>query len=121
MSLSLLITAGVDAASSAAAALGSHPFAAPGALSSSPGGSIIGIGQVTLAMCVVLAAIFACAYVARRLRGGVGRAAAALDVIAEIRLGSKERAVLLQVGRTQVLVGVAPGSVNTLHVLAEPV
>src|SRR5581483_10684569 len=45
----------------------------------------------------------------------------ALDVLADIPLGQKERAVLLKVGQTQILVGVAPGRVNTLHVLAEPI
>jgi flagellar protein FliO/FliZ len=45
----------------------------------------------------------------------------ALNVIGEVRLGPKERAVLLQVGTTQLLVGVAPGQVSALHVLAEPV
>ena len=40
--------------------------------------------------------------------------------IADIPLGQKERAVLLKVGNTQILVGVAPGQVNTLHVLTEP-
>jgi flagellar protein FliO/FliZ len=42
-------------------------------------------------------------------------------VIADIPLGQKERAVLLKVGQTQILVGVAPGQVNTLHVLTEPI
>ncbi len=46
--------------------------------------------------------------------------ASAIDVIAEVPLGQKERAVLLQVGTTQILLGVAPGRVNALHVLAEP-
>jgi flagellar protein FliO/FliZ len=42
-------------------------------------------------------------------------------VLAEVRLGPKERAVLLKVGATQLLVGVGPGRVNVLHVLAEPI
>ncbi len=41
-------------------------------------------------------------------------------MVADLRLGPKERAVLLQVGGTQLLVGVAPGQINALHVLAEP-
>jgi flagellar protein FliO/FliZ len=45
----------------------------------------------------------------------------AIDVIADIPLGQKERAVLLKVGKAQILIGVAPGRVNTLHVLAEPI
>jgi flagellar protein FliO/FliZ len=42
-------------------------------------------------------------------------------VLADVPLGQKERAVLLKVGAQQILLGVAPGRVNTLHVLAEPI
>lgn len=99
----------------------SHPFAAPGSAAAAPAVGVGGLGEVTLALGVVLAAIFALAWVVRRVRGIGVRAAEALDVLAEVRLGPKERAVLLKVGTTQLLVGVAPGRVNTLHVLAEPV
>jgi flagellar protein FliO/FliZ len=98
-----------------------HTFAAPGAAASVPLSGVAGLGQVTLALCIVLGAIFLCAWLARRMRNiGVG-AAGAMSVIAEVRLGPKERAVLLQVGAAQLLVGVAPGQVTALHVLTEPV
>ncbi len=97
-----------------------HVFAAPGPLTSVPGSGVAGLGQVTLAQCIVLGAIFLCAWFARRMRNiGSGRAGA-VNVIAEVRLGPKERAVLLQVGTTQLLVGVAPGHISALHVLTEP-
>jgi flagellar protein FliO/FliZ len=97
-----------------------HPFAAPDmAAGPSPTG-LGGLGEVTLALVVVLAAIFALAWLVRRVRAVAGRAEA-LAVLAEVRIGPKERAVLLKVGGAQLLVGVAPGHVNTLHVLAEPV
>jgi len=79
------------------------------------------LSEVALALGLVLVAIFALAWVVRRARGIGGRAASALDVLAEVRLGPKERAVLIRVGNEQLLIGVAPGHVNTLHVLAEPV
>lgn len=44
-----------------------------------------------------------------------------IQVLASTPLGQRERAVLLQVGSDQILVGVAPGSVNTLHELSNPV
>lgn len=72
---------------------------------------------MTLALAVVLAAVFAAAWLMRRLRGFGQRNAQAIQVVADISLGGKERAVLLQVGATKLLVGVAPGHVNTLHVL----
>jgi flagellar protein FliO/FliZ len=97
-----------------------HVFAAPGPVSSVPGSGIAGLGQVTLALCIVLGAIFLCAWFARRMRNISGGRAGVLNVVAELRLGPKERAVLLQVGTTQLLVGVAPGQISALHVLAEP-
>jgi hypothetical protein len=45
----------------------------------------------------------------------------AIEILADVAVGAKERAVLVQVGRQQLLLGVAPGRVNTLHVLTEPV
>jgi flagellar protein FliO/FliZ len=108
------------AAPSAAAPL-SRPFAAPEAAGAPPAPGIGGLGEVTLALAIVLAAIFALAWLVRYLRGTSARTAAVLDVLAEVRLGPKERAVLLKVGTTQLLLGVAPGRVNALHVLTDPV
>jgi flagellar protein FliO/FliZ len=96
-------------------------FAAPGAVTSAPVSGVASLGQVTLALCIVLGAIFLCAWVARRMRNISSGRAGAVNVVAEVRLGAKERAVLLQVGNTQLLVGVAPGQINALHVLAEPI
>ncbi len=113
----------VSAAASAALAAASsvaRPFAAPDmAAGPSPAG-FGGLGEVTLALCVVLIVIFALAWVTKRVRAVAGRADA-LAVLAEVRIGPKERAVLIRVGAAQLLVGVAPGQVNTLHVLPQPV
>jgi flagellar protein FliO/FliZ len=98
-----------------------HPFAAPQAASPPASPGVTGLGQVTLALLVVLAAVFAVAWVVKRMRGFGNRVGDAIDVIADIPLGQKERAVLLKVGQAQILVGVAPGQVNTLHVLTEPI
>ena len=35
-----------------------HVFAAPGAVGAVPGSAVAGVGQVTLALCIVLGAIF---------------------------------------------------------------
>ncbi len=81
---------------------------------------ISGLGEVTLALVVVLLAVFVFAWIVRRVRGMGNRVGTAIDVLAEVPLGQKERAVLLKVGQTQILLGVAPGRVSTLHVLTEP-
>jgi flagellar protein FliO/FliZ len=91
------------------------PFASPAARSApGPAGGTL---RVTVAMIVVLAAVLGAAWLARRLRGVSGVPARGLEVLAQVSLGTRERAVLIRVGEHQVLVGVAPGSVRTLHVL----
>jgi len=42
---------------------------------------------------------------------------ASLKTVAGILVGQKERVVLVQVGERQVLIGVAPGQINLLHVV----
>ena len=98
----------------------SHPFAAPQIAGSAHVTGVSGLGEVTLALIAVLAAVFVFAWVVRRVRGMGNRVGDAIDVLADVPLGQKERAVLLRVGGTQILLGVAPGRVNTLHVLTEP-
>lgn len=99
----------------------SHPFAAPQTVTAPTAPTAGGLAQVTFALLIVLIAIFAVAWIARRMRGFSNRVAGgSIDVLADIPLGQKERAVLLKVGPKQILLGVAPGRVNTLHVLEEP-
>ena len=114
-------SAPVQSAASApgAAPQTAHVFADPNAMAAAPQGGIAGVGQITLSLCIVLAAIFAFAWLARRMRS-LGFNGRALDIVADVRLGPKERAVVLQVGNQQLLLGVAPGHVTTLHVLPEP-
>ena len=102
-------------------AFAAEPFAAPEAAKSVSSSPAAGLTQVTLSLMLVLAAVFAAAWIVRRLRNFGRPGAGAVEIIADVALGTKERAVLIQVGAQQLLLGVAPGRVNTLHVLAEPV
>jgi len=110
--------AGALAAGNAGAAE-SPLFAAPQAtqVPATGAGSFV---QVTIALAVVLAAVFAAAWLMQRLRNFGGGQAGSIKVITSVALGAKERAVVVQVGAQQLLLGVAPGRVTTLHVLAEP-
>ena len=72
---------------------------------------------MALALLVVLAAVFAAGWLSRRLRGFGPARGQQLELLAQLPLGPRERAVLLRVGSQQLLLGVAPGSVSTLHVL----
>lgn len=99
----------------------SRLFAAPAAAAHAPALGAGGLVSVTLALLAVLAAVFALAWLARRMRAFGNRASGSLEVLANLPLGAKERAVLLKVGGAQILVGVTPGQVNTLHVLEQPI
>ena len=103
------------------AAPAARPFAAPTVTTSAAPSGIASLGQVTLSLGLVLAVIFAAAWIVRRMRGFNRAASASLDVIADLPLGQKERAVLVRVGTQQILLGVAPGRVSTLHVLTQPI
>jgi flagellar protein FliO/FliZ len=95
-------------------------FAAPQTAPAAHAGGIGGLGEVTLALLLVLGAVFALAWLLKRVRAYGSRVGSAVDVLAQVPLGQKERAVLIKVGQTQLLLGVAPGRVNTLYVLPEP-
>lgn len=117
-----VISAGVMALCLAAPAVfAAEKFAAPKANEPATAVGAGGLAQVTLSLLLVLAAVFAAAWVVRRLRGFGKFNNGALQVITEIAVGTKERVVLIQVGTQQLLIGVAPGRVSTLHVLSEPV
>ena len=119
MRLAFAITLGVCLASVASAA--EKPFAAPQVAEHVPATTAGGLLQVTLSLLLVLAAVFAAAWVTRRLRGFGNASSRAIQIIADAPLGTKERAILIQVGGQQLLLGVAPGHVNLLHVLTENV
>lgn len=85
-----------------------------------PAVGVTGMLQVLLGLGAVLVAIFVAAWLARRLYRGPMLTGGQLRVLGGVSMGSRERVVLLQVGEKQLLVGVAPGRVQTLHVLDEP-
>jgi len=89
-------------------------FAAPGA--AAHGGATSGTLEVTLALLLVVGFIVLLAWGLRRMRrfgvGGSDR----IQVLSDRALGPKERCVLVRVGDTDILVGVAQGAVRPLHV-----
>lgn len=70
--------------------------------------------ELALALAFVLAVIVAIAWLTRRMRNAYG-ANGPVRVIAEVSLGQKERAVLVQVDGRRLLLGVATGAVSLLH------
>ncbi len=80
-----------------------------------------GLLRVCLSLGVVIALILGAGWVLRRLQGGAVRSGGHLRALESIAIGMKERVVLVQAGDKQLLLGVAPGNVRTLHVFDEPV
>jgi flagellar protein FliO/FliZ len=76
--------------------------------------------QTTLGLVAVLLIIGAVAWLVKRLgfvhTGARGR----MKIVGGVSLGTRERVVLLQVGEEQLVLGVAPGQIRTLHVMDEP-
>ena len=120
-SLKYRLVASAALAVSYAASAAERPFAAPEVADQVPASSAGSLAQVTLSLLLVLAAVFAAAWVVRRLRGMGKFGNNAIEILADAPLGTKERAVLIQVGKQQLLLGVAPGQVTMLHVLQEPI
>ncbi len=76
--------------------------------------------RVTLSLGVVLGAIVLTTWFMRRFARLGGTMGGALRVLGGVSLGARERIVLVQVGDQQLLLGVAPGRIQTLHVLERP-
>lgn len=91
-----------------------EPFAAPAGDAGSVGGAV-------LALLLVVGLILALAWLARRMPGiGAGASNPALRVVGSLALGPRERLVVVEVGQTQLLLGVGNGGTRTLHTLEAP-
>ena len=77
--------------------------------------------QVTLGLFAVLVLIFGIAWFVKRYSGFSGGSSQSLQIIGSLSMGQRERVVLMRVGDTQLLIGVAPGRVQKLHVLETPI
>lgn len=77
--------------------------------------------QVLLALVLVLGLIVGMAWLMRRMGGLTQVGGGVVRVLGGVPVGQRERVVLIQVGSKQLLLGVAPGRVQTLHVLDEPI
>ncbi len=83
--------------------------------------SMNSLWQLTLGMVLVLGLILIIAWLLKRTGRFQAAAGGGLRILGGLSMGSRERVILMQVGATQLLVGVAPGRIQTLHVLEQPV
>ncbi len=71
----------------------------------------------SLGLLIVLAVFMLCVAMLRKLNGSAVNGSEKMRVVGGIGLGMREKVVLLQVGKKQLLLGVTPGRIQTLHVL----
>lgn len=83
--------------------------------------TLISMATLGLGLLAVLALIMGCAWLVRRMNGLTGMNSNAMKVVSVMALGTRERIALVDVGGTQILVGITPSSIRTLHVFDEPV
>ncbi|MHB0975502.1 MAG: flagellar biosynthetic protein FliO [Thiobacillus sp.] len=103
----------------AAMALG-LPMLAHAADAAAPAPAVSAAGsllQVFIGLAAVLLLIAATAWVAKRFGVTRGGASHVLQVISSASVGARERVVVVEVGESWLVVGVAPGSVNALMTL----
>ncbi|MFK3767218.1 flagellar biosynthetic protein FliO [Pseudomonas putida] len=112
--LAALLASEVVIAAAAPAVVATPPAAAPGSL----GGQL---AQMVLGLLLVVGLIFFLAWLLRRMQGAAPKGGQVIEVIGSRAIGPRDRLLLVQVGKEQILIGHTPGSIEALHVLAEPV
>ena len=85
-----------------------------GAAAALPAGSVV---QVVAGLAVVLALVAALAWLLKRYSGLRGTGTGPIRIVGGAAVGQRERIVLVEVGSTWLLVGVAPGQVRALHTM----
>ncbi len=79
------------------------------------------ITSVFFALVFVILAIVICAWLVKRLQSVGGVPGQHMKVLSVMPLSHRERLMLVDVAGQQLLLGVTPGSITTLHVFDEPV
>lgn len=79
--------------------------------------------QLVLGLMLVIGLIFLLAWLVRRIQQSlpVKSSNQAISLLASQALGPRDRLLLVQVGKEQILLGLTPGTITPLHVLQEPV
>jgi flagellar protein FliO/FliZ len=85
---------------------------------SAMGGQLV---QLLLGLLLVIGVIFLLAWLLRRVQQIVPRGGQVIKIVATQALGPRDRLILVQVGGEQILLGLTPGTITALHVMAEPV
>ncbi|SHK38660.1 flagellar protein FliO/FliZ [Marinobacter antarcticus] len=111
-SLLLLLAMPVIAEETAKATTGG-PDRAQGTL-----GTLLSLGAGLVA---VIAVIYGCAWIIRRMNGMTGMNNNAIKVVSVMAIGARERIALIEVGGQQILLGITPSAIRTLQIFEEPI
>ncbi len=82
--------------------------------------AVTSLGQFTVGLVVVLVFIGVLVWLLRRFGRFDTAAQGNLQILGGLSVGTRERVLLVKVADTELLLGVAPGRVQTLHVLEHP-
>ncbi len=77
--------------------------------------------QTLLGLALVVGFIFVLAWVAKKLNLTQLGQHKQFHVVASLNLSAREKAVVIQIGEHQALLGVAPGNVRQLHLFTDPI
>ncbi len=77
--------------------------------------------QTFIGLVLVVVMILGLAWLAKRANVAGFSRSSPCKVLATLPLSAREKAVVVDIGGQQLLLGVAPGSVTTLHVFEQPV
>ena len=79
------------------------------------------LAQLVIGLLLVIGLIFLLAWMMRRVQRLGPNNGKVIKIVASQALSPRDRLVLVQVGNEQILLGLTPGRINSLHVMGEPV
>ncbi|MFP6557583.1 flagellar biosynthetic protein FliO [Paraburkholderia sp. B3] len=108
------VNAAALSASGASAASGAATLGAGSAVPALGFGAVL---QTVFGLALVIAVVFGCAWLARRLGVQGGQRNALVKTVGGTSLGGKERVAVVEIGDTWLVLGAAPGNVRLLHTM----
>lgn len=89
----------------------------PVAVTPHPAWGTTGLLQAAFGLALVIASIFLCAWVARRLGLQKANNRGLVNIVASTAIGQRERVVVVDIGGTWLALGVTPGHIHPLHTM----
>ncbi|MBI2379375.1 MAG: flagellar biosynthetic protein FliO [Gammaproteobacteria bacterium] len=82
--------------------------------------SAASVGQMLAALLLVIALILVSLWLLKRFQAVQAGGQGALRILASLPLGTRDRVLLVEVGKEQLLLGLSASGIRCLHVLSEP-